>query len=103
MEEDRHANHTPPAAGEPVPQSAGPRYWLDYGGRTIELRPGVISLGRSSACHIVLDDSLVSRRHAELLVNAGAVTVQDCGSVNGVFVNGKRVVGSERLKDGDQV
>lgn len=103
MEEDRHANHTPPAAGEPVSQPTGQRYWLDYAGRTIELRPGVISLGRSSACQIVLDDSLVSRRHAELVVSADGVTLQDSGSVNGAFVNGKRVVGSERLRDGDQL
>lgn len=103
MEEDRQANHTPPAAGEPVSQPIGRRYWLEYGGRTIELRAGVLSVGRSSACHVVLDDSLVSRRHAELVVSSDGVTLQDSGSVNGVYVNGKRVVGSERIKDGDQL
>ncbi|MFZ5890316.1 MAG: FHA domain-containing protein [Myxococcota bacterium] len=103
MEEDRQANQTPAAAGEPVPQAGARRYWLEYGGRTMELRQGVLAVGRSSGCQIVLDDALVSRRHAELLVSPQSLTVQDSGSVNGVFVNGKRVVGAERLKDGDQL
>lgn len=103
MEEDRQANQTPPAAGDPVTQAGARRYWLEYGGRTMELRPGVLAVGRSSGCQIVLDDALVSRRHADLLVSAESLTVQDSGSVNGVFVNGKRVVGAERLKDGDQL
>jgi pSer/pThr/pTyr-binding forkhead associated (FHA) protein len=103
VEEDRQANQTPPATGDPVPQASGRRYWLEYGGRSMELRPGVLSVGRSSGCQIVLDDALVSRRHAELLVSAESLTVQDSGSVNGVFVNGKRVIGRERLKDGDQL
>ncbi|MGC4088902.1 MAG: FHA domain-containing protein [Polyangiaceae bacterium] len=103
MEEDRQANQTPPAAGEPVPQTGARRYWLEYAGRTLELRQGVLAIGRSSGCQIVLDDALVSRRHADLLVAPESLTVQDSGSVNGVYVNGKRVVGAERLKDGDQL
>lgn len=103
MEEDRQANQTPPAAGDAVPQTGARRFWLEHGGRTMELRQGALAVGRSSGCQIVLDDALVSRRHAELLVSAESLTVQDLGSVNGVYVNGKRVVGAERLKDGDQV
>jgi len=44
------------------------RFWLEYQGRTFELRPGEVLIGRSSNCHLVLDDGLVSRRHAQIVV-----------------------------------
>ncbi|HWZ88035.1 MAG TPA: FHA domain-containing protein, partial [Polyangiaceae bacterium] len=44
------------------------RFWLEFQGRTFELRPGEVLIGRSSSCHLVLDDGLVSRRHAQIIV-----------------------------------
>ncbi|MEI9950956.1 MAG: FHA domain-containing protein [Pseudomonadota bacterium] len=79
------------------------RFWLEYHGRTFELRPGEIVIGRSSNCHLVLDDGLVSRRHAQIIVSEDWARVEDFGSANGVFVNSKRVNGSEPLKAGDQL
>ena len=79
------------------------RFWLEYQGRTFELRPGEVLIGRSSNCHIVLDDGLVSRRHAQIVVTDDRAVVEDFGSANGVFVNGRRVAGSEPLKPGDQL
>lgn len=79
------------------------RFWLEYQGRTFELRPGEVLIGRSSNCHLVLDDGLVSRRHAQILVAEDRLQIEDFGSANGVFVNGKRVAGSEPLKSGDQL
>ena len=79
------------------------RFWLEFQGRTFELRPGEILIGRSSSCHLVLDDGLVSRRHAQLIVTEDRVAVEDFGSANGVFVNGKRVAGSQILFAGDQL
>jgi hypothetical protein len=52
---------------------------------------------------LVLDDGLVSRRHAQIVVSQDAAIVEDFGSANGVFVNGKRVAGSEPLKSGDEL
>lgn len=46
---------------------------------------------------------MVSRRHAQLRVGAEAVTVEDYGSANGVYVNSRRVQGSEVLRDGDHL
>jgi pSer/pThr/pTyr-binding forkhead associated (FHA) protein len=63
----------------------------------------VLVAGRSTSCHLVLDDALVSRRHAQFVVSGDAVSVHDFNSVNGVFVNSKRVTGTERLKEGDEV
>ncbi|HET7542952.1 MAG TPA: FHA domain-containing protein [Polyangiaceae bacterium] len=79
------------------------RFWLEYQGRTFELRPGEILIGRSSNCHLVLDDGLVSRKHAQIIVTDEQASVEDFGSANGVFVNNKRVNGSEPLKAGDQL
>jgi len=79
------------------------RFWLEYQGRTFELRPGEILIGRSSNCHLVLDDGLVSRRHAQIVVTDERATVEDISSANGVFLNSKRVNGSEPLKAGDQL
>ncbi|MES1176096.1 MAG: FHA domain-containing protein [Myxococcales bacterium] len=79
------------------------RFWLEYQGRTFELRPGEVLIGRSSNCHLVLDDGLVSRRHAQIVITEDRAVVEDFGSANGVFVNGKRVAGSQQLKSGDQL
>jgi pSer/pThr/pTyr-binding forkhead associated (FHA) protein len=79
------------------------RFWLEYQGHTLELRSGAVVVGRSSSCHIVLDDGLVSRRHAQFVVTAKTAVVEDFGSVNGVYVNGERIVGQRALRDNDRV
>jgi hypothetical protein len=38
--------------------AASLRFWLEYQGHNIELRPGNVLVGRSSSCHVVLDDAL---------------------------------------------
>jgi predicted component of type VI protein secretion system len=67
------------------------------------LRGGTI--GRSRECEVVLDDRNVSRRHAEIRVDAsGTWTVHDLGSTNGVRVNGRPVGGGgEELRAGDAI
>src|SRR5262249_11336946 len=52
---------------------------------------------------IVLDDPLVSRTHARLVVNRGAVTIEDLKSANGVLVNGEALVRARVLQSGDRV
>ena len=53
-------------------------------------------------CGIFLDDVTVSRKHAELRLETGAWTIVDGGSLNGTFVNRKRV-DSAVLEDGDEI
>jgi sulfur carrier protein ThiS len=60
------------------------------------------TIGRSPDCGIFLDDVTVSRRHAVLIQREGGVFIEDQGSLNGTFVNRKRVE-SARLEDGDEV
>jgi hypothetical protein len=59
-------------------------------------------IGRSPDCDIFLDDVTVSRRHAELLANEGRFTIRDLGSLNGTFVNRRRIESVE-LEDDDEV
>lgn len=61
------------------------------------------NIGRNSANDIVLDDKMVSRQHAQLIVlENGQVTIKDLGSSNGTFVNGNKITECN-LKAGDIV
>jgi hypothetical protein len=60
------------------------------------------SIGRSPDCGIFLDDVTVSRKHAVLVQQNGRWRVEDQGSLNGTFVNRKRVENAE-LDDGDEL
>ncbi len=79
------------------------RFALLYRGHRFELRPGTLVMGRGTACQLVLDDALVSRKHAEIEVSDRAATLVDLGSVNGVFVNGARIDGRQGLNHGDKL
>jgi pSer/pThr/pTyr-binding forkhead associated (FHA) protein len=59
-------------------------------------------IGRSPECDIFLDDVTVSRKHAELLRDGDSFTITDLGSLNGTFVNKKRIETAE-LEDDDEV
>jgi ABC-type multidrug transport system ATPase subunit/pSer/pThr/pTyr-binding forkhead associated (FHA) protein len=52
---------------------------------------GTITIGRSAGCDIVLDDLLVSRRHAEVRQRGSTYQLVDLGSTNGTYHNGRRV------------
>ena len=106
MDPDDSGRRTPSRhpAGRAEPESPGSlRFWLEYRGHHFELREGLLSLGRSASCQLVLDDALVSRRHAQITVQADGVTIRDLASANGVFVNGERVNGDRVLRPGDRI
>lgn len=68
------------------------------------IRDGATSLGRSSASDIVLkNDDYASGRHAQLTRHGGLLYVEDLGSTNGTFVNGRKTVGATPLRHGDNV
>ena len=67
------------------------------------LNPGVYQVGRMADCWLTLDDDLVSRYHARFVVDAAGMEVEDLGSRNGTYVNGRRLEGKVRLADADQV
>ncbi|HEY7619940.1 MAG TPA: DUF3662 and FHA domain-containing protein [Solirubrobacteraceae bacterium] len=82
--------------GRAILVAEGKRYAVGAGGATI---------GRSRECDIVLSDSNVSRRHAELRPLGDGWTVTDLGSTNGVRVNGRNLPPNEpqALQSGDRL
>jgi pSer/pThr/pTyr-binding forkhead associated (FHA) protein len=59
-------------------------------------------IGRSPDCDVFLDDVTVSRKHAEILREGERFTIKDLGSLNGTFVNRRRIETGE-LEDDDEV
>lgn len=75
----------------------------EQAGTRVALTEGPFIIGRGGSCDLVLADSKASRRHAYLFRDAdGRWELRDLGSVNGVFVDGRRVE-SARLDGGEQV
>ena len=79
------------------------RALLSVGGRRLATPPEGGVIGRSRDCDIVLEDTGVSRRHAELRHGPGGWTVTDLGSTNGVRVNGQDIRGARPLRAGDRI
>jgi FHA domain/zinc-ribbon domain len=71
-------------------------------GETFHPESDRTTIGRSPDCGIFLDDVTVSRKHAVLAQENGVFTIEDQGSLNGTFVNRKRVE-SAQLEDGDEL
>lgn len=72
-------------------------------GSPIELSTGMHAVGRLPGSEVLVNDPRVSRRHAEIRIADGEVTLRDLGSTNGTFVNGTRVTRPVVLNEGDQV
>ncbi len=72
-----------------------------HSARVVELEDGA-TLGRSSDCTVTIDDTTVSKHHARLTLENGA-WLEDLGSTNGTYVNGRRVEGSTVLRPGDRI
>jgi pSer/pThr/pTyr-binding forkhead associated (FHA) protein len=79
------------------------RWRLRYLQHDLELSEGQFAVGRNATCQLSLDDPLVSRRHALMVVTDEGVTIEDLQSRNGVLVNGKRIGGRVQLQVGDRI
>ena len=71
-------------------------------GSTFLMAADTTSIGRDPGSAIFLDDVTVSRKHAILREREGQFFIEDQGSLNGTFVNRKRVE-SAQLDDGDEL
>src|SRR5688500_4037368 len=83
-----------------------PRYVLrgvsgETFGRTYPV-PGVTTIGRAPECTLRMDEPGLSRVHARLLPTDDGLLLEDLGSTNGCFLNGKRVLRGE-AKPGDEI
>jgi pSer/pThr/pTyr-binding forkhead associated (FHA) protein len=70
-------------------------------GRTLELESEVV-IGREGA-DLTIADAELSRRHAAVRPVERGVTVEDLDSLNGTFVNGKRITGPVTLTTGGTI
>ncbi|MBX3120174.1 MAG: FHA domain-containing protein [Fimbriimonadaceae bacterium] len=102
-------NYTPnsPAAasqqGIPTSQTAPLRLVSDAG-HEFPLRDGTQTVGRDPSCDIALTwEPSVSRRHAEITVSGGQITVVDIGSTNGTYVNGVPITVPTQVLPGAQI
>ncbi len=61
-----------------------------------------LSIGRSHECDIVISSNSVSRKHAVLTMKGPQVNLEDLGSRNGTWKNGKRLMVPTVIKPGDE-
>ena len=48
-------------------------------------------IGRSAACHVSIEDPLVSRQHARVSIDGDSATIEDLGSRNGLLIGGRPI------------
>ncbi len=99
-------------AGELVPVeiapggAGGPALVIRAGGgrvgESFTVRGERMSIGRRPDSDVFLDDVTVSRDHALLIRRGDDWHLDDCGSLNGTYVNRQRI-DSQRLREGDEV
>jgi pSer/pThr/pTyr-binding forkhead associated (FHA) protein len=99
-------------SGELVPveigevTAAGPALVIRAGGgrvgESFPIDGERMSIGRRPDSEVFLDDVTVSRDHALLIHRAEHWYLDDCGSLNGTYVNRSRIE-SHRLEEGDEV
>lgn len=68
-----------------------------------DLPPGEVIIGRSPDCHITIEDPLISRQHAKLVVTEVQSVLHDLGSRNGSKLNGRPVTEPTVLRDCDRI
>jgi len=78
-------------------------YRLIWGNREIALRPGENLLGRDEDSIVWIDDPLVSRQHARIVIDGTGAVLEDLDSKNGTYVRGKRIEAPRKLADKDQL
>ena len=62
------------------------------------------TVGRAAGCAVLLDsDTFVSQLHARVFRRDGSIFVEDLGSTNGTFVNGRKVTAPVTVHKGDTV
>lgn len=102
--DDETGELIPVAPGEAI--SHGPALIVRAGGgregESFLLIGERMSIGRRPECDVFLDDVTVSRDHAVLVKRGEQWHIDDCGSLNGTYVNRSRI-DSRQLQGGDEL
>ena len=101
----RPGNHYCTCCGVAMEKQAPPRAVLAFlsGQRQWAERPisnRVVQIGRGGFSDIVMNDPLVSEKHARVSYSGDSFWIEDLGSRNGTFVNGRRIDKRSVLRDG---
>jgi hypothetical protein len=91
---------------KPRTSRLAPRLVIESGphkGDEYIIRKSLTTIGRNETCDLIVDDPLVSRRHCQIVWDGVYCTVEDLGSTNGTFVNGKQLGSAYSLRPGDNV
>jgi hypothetical protein len=90
-----------------MPELAHPRLVVIRDGTRLTelpLPPGTeVVLGRSEGCTVPIPDGSVSRLHARIVADEAGVHVEDLGSANGTYVDGRKLSGRLRIINGQEV
>jgi hypothetical protein len=89
-----------------VVQEAGAALVIRAGGgragESVTIEEDRMTIGRTPDASLFLDDVTVSRNHALLVRRRDGVYIDDLGSLNGTYVNRRRIE-SHKLVDGDEI
>ena len=69
-------------------------------GAVITINKPQFVIGRLPECNLRIESKALSRRHAQINIYDGAVTIKDLGSTNGTFIDGKKITEEVELKNG---
>lgn len=72
------------------------------GRKVVDRSPFLLGRDPASALSPPGDDS-VSRKHCEIILGDGLLTIRDCGSKNGTFLNGVVIEAERTLQHGDRI
>jgi NADPH-dependent 2,4-dienoyl-CoA reductase/sulfur reductase-like enzyme/pSer/pThr/pTyr-binding forkhead associated (FHA) protein len=87
----------PPDVGPPLEAR------LEGLGRSFPITRSVFALGRAAGSDVLIDNDAVAGLHAQITRHGAGLYLRDAGSRTGTWLNGRLLVGSEPLFDGDRL
>jgi len=95
----------------PAPASGGPRAGKspdrmvvtapDSSPKSYDVADELI-MGRGDKCHVILTDSYSSQVHARVFRRGADLFIEDMGSTNGTYLNGRKVTSPLQVNRGDK-